>query len=146
MNHTGVYGTGCLRQALRKTDSSGFGLTAVMISQARARAGGGISRGKRHHDTPQEIRGAGRMACQHRAEPSGEEVAMAEMTRYCADCGWKRLFEPRHAIVGTCPDSPDGQCPEWMCAACGAALLIDVATGPAELPQVVQLLPGRRVA
>jgi hypothetical protein len=71
---------------------------------------------------------------------------MAEMTRYCADCGWQRLFERRHAIAGTCPDSPDGQCPERMCTGCGAALLIDVATGPAELPQLVQFLPGRRVA
>jgi hypothetical protein len=71
---------------------------------------------------------------------------MAEMTRYCADCGWVRLFEPHHALGGTCPGSPDGQCPEWMCAACGAALLIDVAVSPAELPQVVQFLPGRRVA
>jgi hypothetical protein len=33
-----------------------------------------------------------------------------------------------------------------MCTACGAALLIDVATGRAEPPQVAQLLPGRRVA
>jgi hypothetical protein len=71
---------------------------------------------------------------------------MAEMTRYCADCGWELLFQSYHAIAGTCPDSPDGQCPEWMCTACGAALLIDVATGPAGLPQAVPFLPGRRVA
>jgi hypothetical protein len=118
----------------------------VIISQGPAAAGGGISRGKRHHDTPQDVRGTGRMACQHRAEPSGEEVEMAEMTRYCADCGWEQLFEPYHAIAGTCPDSPDGRCPEWMCTACGAALLIEVATGPAELPRAAQLRPGRRVA
>jgi hypothetical protein len=71
---------------------------------------------------------------------------MTEMTRYCADCGWIRLFESRHVIASTCPDSPDGQCPEWMCTACGAALLIEVATAPAGLPQAVQILPGRRVA
>jgi hypothetical protein len=71
---------------------------------------------------------------------------MAEMTRYCADCGWEQFFEPHHAIAGDCPDSPDGQCPEWMCTACGAALLIDVATGAAELPQAMPLLLGRRVA
>lgn len=70
---------------------------------------------------------------------------MAEMTRYCADCDWKRLFESRHAIAGTCPDSPDGQCPEWMCTACGGALLID-ATAIAQLPRAVRPLPGRRVA
>ena len=32
------------------------------------------------------------------------------------------------------------------CTACGAALLIDVATGPAELPQAAPFLTGRRVA
>ena len=26
---------------------------------------------------------------------------MAEMTRYCPDCGWDRLFEQRHAVAGT---------------------------------------------
>jgi hypothetical protein len=117
-----------------------------MISQAPAAAVGGISRGKRHHDTPQDVRGTGRMACQHRAEPSGEEVEMAEMTRCCADCGWEQLFGLNHAIAGACPDSPDGRCPEWMCTACGAALLVEVAAGPAELPQATALLPGRRVA
>jgi hypothetical protein len=71
---------------------------------------------------------------------------MSEMARYCADCGWERLFEPHHAIAGSCQDSPDGRCPEWMCTACGAALLIDVAVVPAELPQAVPLLAGRRVA
>ena len=57
MNQTGVYGTGCLRQALRKADSSSVGLTAVIISQA-------AGRGRRRHfaaenaidDTPQQIR------------------------------------------------------------------------------------------
>ena len=71
---------------------------------------------------------------------------MPEMTRYCADCGWERRFEPHHAIVGGCPDSPDGRCPEWMCTACRAALLIDVAVVPAQLPRAVPFLSGRRVA
>jgi hypothetical protein len=71
---------------------------------------------------------------------------MVEMTRYCADCKWNRLFEQHHAIAGACPDSPDERCPEWVCTACGAALLIEVATGPAELPQAIELLTGRRVA
>jgi hypothetical protein len=42
MNQTGVYGTGFLRQAFRKADSSSFGLTAVIISQARPGADGSI--------------------------------------------------------------------------------------------------------
>jgi len=49
-------------------------------------------------------------------------------------------------MAGSCPDAPDGRCPEWMCTGCGAALLIDVAAGPAEVPQAVPLLLGRRVA
>jgi hypothetical protein len=71
---------------------------------------------------------------------------MPEMTRYCADCGWERLFEPHHAIAGSCPDAADGRCPEWMCTGCRAALLIDVATGRARLAQPLPFLSGRRVA
>jgi hypothetical protein len=33
------------------------------------------------------------MAFQHHAVLSGGEVEMAEMTRYCADCGLELLFE-----------------------------------------------------
>jgi hypothetical protein len=39
--------------------------------------------------------------------------------RYCADCGDEQPFEPFHAE--DCPDVP-GNCPEWGCTACGAAL------------------------
>jgi hypothetical protein len=42
--------------------------------------------------------------------------------RYCRDCGGERPFEQFHA--GDCPDVPDGECPEWGCASCGAALII----------------------
>jgi hypothetical protein len=34
MNHTGVWLTGCLRQARTKTDSSGCGFTPAIVSQA----------------------------------------------------------------------------------------------------------------
>jgi uncharacterized protein (DUF983 family) len=52
---------------------------------------------------------------------------MAQMVRNCPDCGSDRLFEQYHPEASGCPDSPDGQCPEWSCTACGAALLIDFA-------------------
>jgi len=54
-------------------------------------------------------------------------IQMAQMVRLCPDCGSDRLFEQHHPEASGCPDSPDGQCPEWSCTACGAALLIDFA-------------------
>jgi hypothetical protein len=51
---------------------------------------------------------------------------LAQMTMYCPDCGAERPFEQYHAETGCCPDSPDGQCPEWSCTACGAALFVSV--------------------
>lgn len=50
-------------------------------------------------------------------------IQMIQMIRHCPDCGWDRLFEPYHAAV-SCPDSADGDCLEWSCTSCGAALLI----------------------
>jgi len=49
---------------------------------------------------------------------------MALMAMYCPDCGSERPFEQYHAEAGCCPDSADGQCPEWSCTACGAALFV----------------------
>jgi hypothetical protein len=48
---------------------------------------------------------------------------MIQMIRHCPDCGRDRLFEPCHAAPD-CPDAGDGDCPEWSCTDCGAALLI----------------------
>jgi len=60
-----------------------------------------------------------------------EEVArMAQLIRYCAkyrycaDCGTEQPFEQLH--VAGCQD---GECPEWACTACGAALIIGVLPG-----------------
>jgi hypothetical protein len=50
---------------------------------------------------------------------------MAQVIRHCPDCGWDRPFEQHHAAAGNCPDAPGGDCPEWSCTGCGAALLID---------------------
>jgi hypothetical protein len=56
-----------------------------------------------------------------------EEVArMTHLTRYCTGCSDERLFEQFHAEPGGCPDTRDGDCPEWACTACGGALLIDL--------------------
>jgi hypothetical protein len=53
---------------------------------------------------------------------------MTDLTRYCAGCGDDRLFGQFHAEPGSCPDAPDGDCPEWGCTGCGDALFIG---GPA---------------
>jgi hypothetical protein len=44
---------------------------------------------------------------------------MSPMFRLCEDCGGERLFEQPHETPGSCPDSPDGLCPEWLCTECG---------------------------
>ena len=49
---------------------------------------------------------------------------MTEIIRHCPDCGRSRLFSPHHDQAGRCPDSADQSCPEWLCVACGATLLI----------------------
>jgi hypothetical protein len=51
-------------------------------------------------------------------------VQMAQMVRHCPDCGSDQPFEQYHPVDLGCPDSPDGECPEWSCTACGAALFI----------------------
>jgi hypothetical protein len=49
---------------------------------------------------------------------------MSQARRNCPGCGDDQPFEQIHEIPGECPDSPDGECPEWACTACGAALII----------------------
>jgi hypothetical protein len=54
-----------------------------------------------------------------------EEVArMTDLTRHCTGCGEERLFEQLHTEAASCPDVPDGECPEWGCSICGEALFI----------------------
>ena len=65
---------------------------------------------------------------------------MGPMFRPCHDCGGEQLFEQMHEAPGSCPDAPDGQCPEWLCTGCGAAELITVQSGTATgavLPNMV---------
>ncbi|HEY1644223.1 MAG TPA: hypothetical protein VGG35_26395 [Streptosporangiaceae bacterium] len=63
---------------------------------------------------------------------------MAQLTRHCSDCDGDRPFEQHHDQPGQCPDSPDGECPEWSCIACGGALLIGAVSWPAE-PATIEL-------
>jgi hypothetical protein len=47
-----------------------------------------------------------------------------ESPRHCPDCRCEQIFSQPHPGAGDCPDSPDGDCPEWYCTACGTAFLI----------------------
>ena len=59
-----------------------------------------------------------------------------QMVRQCPDCAGERLFDRIHDVAGSCPDSLDGDCPEWCCTECGAALLTGYP------PQLDGLLPS----
>jgi len=64
------------------------------------------------------------LARQYKPRPVEEVSRMSEMDRMCPDCGDVRMFSRLHERAGGCPDSPDGECPEWWCEECGAALLL----------------------
>jgi hypothetical protein len=76
---------------------------------------------------------------------------MTQIVRHCPDCGGERAFEQPHRTPGECPDASgalgtSGDCPEWACTACGAALLLGlpvVRSGPARRAEPA---PARRVA
>jgi hypothetical protein len=42
---------------------------------------------------------------------------MGLMTHPCRECGEDRLFDQPH-------DEVEGDCPEWACTGCGAALIM----------------------
>jgi len=52
----------------------------------------------------------------------------------CPGCGTDEPFEQIH--IGECPDADGGECPEWMCTACGAAVIMatTAGTGVADVP------------
>jgi hypothetical protein len=67
---------------------------------------------------------------------------MAQTFRPCSECGGERLFEQHHDGPGSCPDSADGECPEWSCTGCGSALLAGFVLYHADA-QLLPDLPGQ---
>jgi hypothetical protein len=61
---------------------------------------------------------------------------MSQMFRSCPDCRAERQFEQYHGAPGSCPDSPDGDCAEWFCSECGAAILTSAPHVPAPVSDV----------
>jgi hypothetical protein len=50
---------------------------------------------------------------------------MSQPLGNCPGCGGDEPFEQIHATE--CPDVPGGECPEWACVACGAAVIMGTA-------------------
>ena len=63
-------------------------------------------------------------------------VKITELYRDCPECGADRLFEQPHPAG--CPDTPDGECPEWACIVCGTALITAIVPAPAASRQPVR--------
>jgi hypothetical protein len=70
---------------------------------------------------------------------------MTEIIRYCPNCGWDRPLAQHHSGTGCCPDVADGQCPEWFCLWCGAAVILDGIPGQLE-PRSREVTVRGRVA
>ena len=47
----------------------------------------------------------------------------------CPGCGGDQPFEQIH--TSECPDTDSGECPEWLCGACGAAVVMGTVAGTA---------------
>lgn len=59
---------------------------------------------------------------------------MGLMTRDCRECGGNQEFDQPHRGQGDCPDVPGGDCLEWACTGCGAALLTVIPGVLADAP------------
>jgi len=58
----------------------------------------------------------------------------------CPGCGGDEPFEQVHR--GECPDS-GGECPEWMCTACGAGVIMATIAGTGVTDAAVARQPVR---
>jgi hypothetical protein len=60
----------------------------------------------------------------------------------CPGCGADEPFEQVHA--GACPDVA-GECPEWVCTACGAGVIMGTVTAVAavDVVEVTATRPAR---
>jgi hypothetical protein len=67
---------------------------------------------------------------------------MSQAFRQCSECGGERMFTQHHDIPGSCPDSPDGECPEWFCTGCDSAVLVGLDLYRAE-PKLISGMPAR---
>ena len=52
------------------------------------------------------------------------QLRSAQSVTHCTGCSEDRVFEQFHAEPASCPDVPDGDCPEWACTVCGDALIV----------------------
>lgn len=64
---------------------------------------------------------------------------MSKPAGNCPGCGSDQPFEQIH--VGECPDADGGECPEWACTGCGAAVIM----GTVPVPGLADADAGRPV-
>jgi hypothetical protein len=65
---------------------------------------------------------------------------MGLITRYCRECDRDQPFDQPHRQDGCCPDTLGGECLEWACSRCGAALITVI---PGLMADVGGLRQGR---
>jgi Protein of unknown function (DUF3000) len=67
---------------------------------------------------------------------------MSQPLGNCPGCGGDEPFEQVHP--GECPDAGGGECPEWACTGCGAAVIMGILPGdaPAAYRPVRAALPS----
>jgi hypothetical protein len=68
---------------------------------------------------------------------------MSQMPWYCPGCAGEQPFEQFHDGAGSCPDSPDGHCPEWVCCECGTALIVGFVPQAEPFRGSARRSPGR---
>lgn len=117
MNHTGVCGTGCRRQASTNADDAGGvrpPCTEEEVTVGDARTAGVRTRvpgredpGRRH------ARGLAESVC---GACDGPVMATGTL-RFCTTCAGVRGFE-----CPPCADDHGDDCPELTCVACGTAV------------------------
>ena len=73
-------------------------------------------------------------------------TTMTQPLGNCPGCGGDEPFEPVHADV-PCPDS-GGECPEWVCSACGAGVFMGTVIIGTPTPAAVEatMAPARQPA
>jgi len=67
------------------------------------------------------------------------QLSSAQSVRHCTGCSEDRVFEQFHAEPASCPDVPDGDCPERACTVCGDALIVGL---PAPVYICSDSIPG----
>jgi len=64
---------------------------------------------------------------------------VSQIAGHCPDRAVEQPFVQLHEDPGSCADVPDGICPEWSPAACGAALFLGLLPAQGSFPGIPKL-------